>query len=611
MTRTTLLLLIARLRSHRLRSLVLVAVIAVASGIGLSGLAVFTVADDPWAALVDATNGGDVQVESFSVRPDPEALGALPDVEAVGTLIESRHAALRIGDAVLVVMLRRMPDREAMTIDKPLVMSGRWFRSPNEVVFEASFANKVGVDVGDEVLVSGEQPRTVRVVGTAATTMIPSYPERSPATIFAGDLLYDAVVPVGDPIWLIGLKLQDPARGDVVADQIEEILSAQGGDCPCARTSADVGSESVGEQRAKNVATTMRDFAVLLVIAAVMLVVTLLGSRLLGEARELTLLQVAGVTPAQLARLIAVEHALLTVAGVLAGAVIARVLAPRLTEPAATVFGSVSPDLTAADVVRVGAIAVACTAVVGAIAGLQAGRRSMAVVARGGSGRVHRSRLASTLLLASSRPRTTLVLGLKDVATRRGRAIVTVLTVALAVTITVMFVATAQEPHTIVPVGSPLAATVTEVPADPADIPHLPVLLSTFRDSTINFGGLITPMQVLLGGVAVLTLLAAASMTLRERSRELNTLHALGCTPAQLAGASAISQGLLGLIGAMLGVPLGLNLYSGFASSGVASVPPGAAVAIAAVAVAVAATAAAIPALVLQRHPTSQALAAE
>jgi putative ABC transport system permease protein len=186
----------------------------------------------------------------------------------------------------------------------------------------------------------------------------------------------------------------------------------------------------------------MRYFAVLMLIAAVMLVVTLLGSRLLGEARELTLLEVAGVTPGRLARLIALEHALLTVVGVLAGAVIARVVAPRIAGSAATVFGSVSPTFTASDAVRVGLVAVACTAVVSAVAGLRAGRRSMAVVARGGSGRVHRSRLASITLLAS--PWTTLVLGLKDVATRRGRAIVTVLTVALAVTMAVTIVGRVQ-----------------------------------------------------------------------------------------------------------------------------------------------------------------------
>jgi ABC-type antimicrobial peptide transport system permease subunit len=63
---------------------------------------------------------------------------------------------------------------------------------------------------------------------------------------------------------------------------------------------------------------------------------------------------------------------------------------------------------------------------------------------------------------------------------------------------------------------------------------------------------LITALQVLLGGVAVITLLAAASMSIQERLRELGVLHALGCTTGQLVGASAVSQGTLSTIGSLL-----------------------------------------------------------
>jgi hypothetical protein len=56
-------LVLARLRSHLGRSLVLVVVVAVASGIALSALAVLRVADDPWAPLVAATNGADVEID--------------------------------------------------------------------------------------------------------------------------------------------------------------------------------------------------------------------------------------------------------------------------------------------------------------------------------------------------------------------------------------------------------------------------------------------------------------------------------------------------------------------------------------------------------------------
>jgi hypothetical protein len=611
-TRATVLLLVGRLRSHPWRSLVVVVAITVASGIALSALAVLSVAEDPWAPLVEATRGGDVEIDETNTRPDLEALAALPEVEGVGTLIESGDAALQIGGEAMLVSLRRMPDRESMAIDRPLMMSGRWFRSEDEAVFEVTLADTLGVEAGDEVVLSGERSRTVRVVGTAATTMMPNYPERVPGSVFAGGALYDGIDPVGPARWSLGLRLHDPSRAREITPRINEALSTETQQCAsedggCARSAANVRANAF-PSRADGFAVIMLFFAVLMLIAAVMLVVTLLGSRLLSEARELTLLQVAGVTPGRLALLVAAEHALLAVVGVIAGALVARLVAPRIADSAATVFGSVSPTLTAADVVRVGAIAVVCTTAVSALAALRASRRSLAVVSRGGSGRIHRSRLTGLALLMSSW--TTLVLGLKDIATRRGRATVTVLTVSLAVTMAVAIVGLGSSD--LDPTLSPSQAT--ELPADRADIADLPVWPSAVSgEVTGRVLDLITALQVLLGGVALLTLLAAASMTLRERLGELGTLHALGCTTPQLVGASAVSQGVLGAVGALIGIPLGLGFYFVFnAASGFESAMPGAGIGLVALtAIAVTAATAALPALLVQRRPTAEALATE
>jgi putative ABC transport system permease protein len=606
-------LVVARLRSHLGRSLVLVVVVAVASGIALSALAVLRVADDPWAPLVAATNGGDVELDEAPRRPDPRALAALPEVESVGVLIESGDAALQVGGDAMLVSLKRMPDRETMVVDRPLMLAGRWFAADDEVVFEATMADSLGIGVGDSVTLNGEHGRTARVVGTAATTMLPNYPERLPGTIFAGEGLFAAIDPVGAPRWSIGLRLRDPSRADEVVARLNQDGPVPAGMCTaagwCARTSADI-RDNAFPTRVDTFAQVMLFFAVLMLVAAVLLIVTLLGSRLVSEARELTLLQVAGATPARLASLIAAEHALVAVTGVAAGSLLARVVAPRVAESAATVFGSVSPSLSLADVVGVGVVAVAASILVSAIGGLRAGQRSLAVVARGGSGRVRRSRAAAVAIRSSSPAM--LVLGLKDIATRRGRAIVTVLSVALAVTIAVAIVGLGASEL------DPAIATTqaAELPADPADISRLPVVPSAVGEQAVGrILTLITAMQVLLGGVAIVTLLAAASMSVRERLRELGVLHALGCTTTQLAGASAVSQGALGAIGAAIGVPLGLGFYLLFKAAsggGFTGFPPPLGIALVAVAaVAIAAAAGAVPALLARRVPASVALAAE
>lgn len=607
-------LVLARLRSHLRRSLVLVVVVAVAAGIALSALAVLRVANDPWAPLRAATRGGDVEIDEAPARPDPRTLAALPEVATVGELVESGDTALQVHGETLLVALKRMSARrEAMVVDRPLMMAGRWFAAAGEVVFEATLADTLGVKVGDTVTLNGQHGRTVRVVGTAATTMLPNYPERTPGSIFTGQALFDAIDPVGAPRWSIGLRLHDPSRADAVVARLNEAGPVPPDRCTvagwCARTAADI-RDNAFPTRIDSFAQVMLFFAALLLIATVLLIVTLLGSRLVSEARELTLLQVAGATPVRLALLIAAEHALVAAAGAAAGILVARVVAPRVAQSAATVFGSVSPSLSLGDVVGVGVAAVAVSVLVSALGGLRAGRRSLAVVARGGAGRVRRSRAASLAMRSWSS--STLVLGLKDVATRRGRAVVAVLSVALAVTIAVAIVGlgTSELDPAIAP------SHAESLPADPAGISSLPVWSSAVTGQAIGrIMTLITAMQALLGGVAVVTLLAAASMSIQERLRELGVLHALGCTAAQLAGASAVSQGALGVIGAALGLPLGLGVYrlfKGMAGGGfTGSLPPLAIALIALAAISIAAAAGAIPALLAQRVQASQALAAE
>jgi ABC-type lipoprotein release transport system permease subunit len=366
-------LVLARLRSHLGRSVVLVVVVGVAAGIALSALAVLRVADGPWAPLVAATRGGDVEIDEAPARPDPRALAALPEVTTEGSLIQSGDTALQVHGQVLLVSLKRMPaDREAMVVERPLMMAGRWFAADDEVVFEATLADTLGVEVGDTVALSGEHARAVRVVGTAATTMLPNYPERLPGSIFAGGAVFDAIGPVGPPRWSIALRLHDPSQADAVVARLNASGPVPPGNCTaagwCARTAADI-RDNAFPSRIDEFAGVMLFFAVLMLIAAVLLIVTLLGSRLVSEARELTLLQVAGATPARLALLIATEHALLAVAGAAAGVLVARVVAPRIAGSAATVFGSVSPRLSLRDIIVVGAAAVAVSVLVSALGG--------------------------------------------------------------------------------------------------------------------------------------------------------------------------------------------------------------------------------------------------
>jgi len=203
---------------------------------------------------------------------------------------------------------------------------------------------------------------------------------------------------VGDPKWTIGLRLHNPSQADEVAARISrEVLPGSQ-----VRTAADI-RDNAFPTRTRAYAEVALLFAILMLAGAAMLVVTLLGSRLVSEARELTLLQVTGLTPMRLASLIAAEHAVIALAGVLAGIPVALLASPRIAS-AASVLGSVTPDLAFGDIVLVGMGAVAVSVIVSVLGRVQAGRRSLAVVARGGSGPVHRSRAAGIALASPREP---------------------------------------------------------------------------------------------------------------------------------------------------------------------------------------------------------------
>jgi hypothetical protein len=83
-------------------------------------------------------------------------------------------------------------------------------------------------------------------------------------------------------------------------------------------------------------------------------------------------------------------------------------------------------------------------------------------------------------------------------------------------------------------------------------------------------------------------------------------LHAVACTTAQPAGASAVSQAALGAIGAALGLPLGLGtylLFKAMAGGGFTGSPPPLALALIALAAIAIAAAGAVPALLAPTRP--------
>jgi hypothetical protein len=224
----------------------------------------------------------------------------------------------------------------------------------------------------------------------------------------------------------------------------------------------------------------------------------------------------------------------------------------------------------------------------------------------GGATPARRSRLSS-LAAALSLP-AWFVLGVKDAFSRRGRAVLIVLSLALALLTTIVVITAGSSINSggaagaAVSAGATLATAPNELPAIPPGVVASAGVLKLFR-----------VLQVLLTLVTLANLLAAALMSARERTRELSVLEATGFSPGHLVAAATTSHGLLVVPAALIGLPLGFAMIAGITADIEGTVYPGAAevALVVLAAVAVAGLLAALPVLARRRRSLAHALAIE
>jgi len=82
---------------------------------------------------------------------------------------------------------------------------------------------------------------------------------------------------------------------------------------------------------------------------------------------------------------------------------------------------------------------------------------------------------------------------------------------------------------------------------------------NTSQDSfTVVVSGFATVLGLLLAAVAALGVLNTVALDALERRRDLGMLKSIGMTPAQVVAMLVTSMAALGLVGGLLGVPLGV-----------------------------------------------------
>ena len=525
-------------RAHAVLSVVAVAgaTTALAVGIGIRD-----VADRPFERTFAESNGAHVTVLPRSTKSElawverlpgvTSSTGALPVIMS-GFTSEGKSFGIR-----LVGVEARPP-----TVAKPLVTDGGWPRQ-KELLVERSFARALGLSVGDRLDVGAA---SVRVAGIAIVPLGEAYPQSQPGIAFAHESTLASIQPDRSR-WgtLVGIRLADPARAPVVARRIERA----GGGGLVAVPWTDERDEAAATVR--TITVILGVYGLLLLLSAGAILATLVGARVVGQAREIGLLKTTGLTPANVTVVLWLEQISLAIAGCGLGFVAGRLITPIVAnESAALLQASETPSFDPlATALVAGVVLTLVTAFSVSPASRLARRTTSATLqaAQGSSsGRARAGRLGRRGLPLVS------AIGLREALVRPGRTILSV--VVLAVT-----------------VGSVVGTLGMEASLDVASEPPRAPLVDGQQpawdpiDDDLGEGATLRPIVYGLDAVLLLVglvgLLATVLLTARERVRELGLLKAVGLTPRQVVRALVVGQALVAAGATLIGIPLGLILF--------------------------------------------------
>jgi putative ABC transport system permease protein len=592
------------LRRHAAQAVLLLVAITAATTVLTLGLALHGVTSHPYQQTRAATRGPDVVAElPVSPRPGQEArtaaaLDRLPGVTGDSGPYPVTSAILRAGGRTAGVEAEgRTPAPAA--VDQPRLTAGRWVRAGG-VVVERTFAQALGVSVGARVTLNG---RAFTVAGVAVTAASAPYPnlcyssaggcaasgEAGPGNI---GLIWmtepDAVrlASAASPVdaYIVNLRLRDPARAQALASAYDRAHPAASAPV----LTAWPGIAAADALLVQDEQQVLAPGAWLLGLLAAASVAVLVGGRLAEQTRRVGLIKAVGGTPGLVAAAYLAENLILALAAAAAGLLAGWLAAPLITSPGVALVGTPgAPSLTLGMAAEVTALALGAALAATLIPAIRAARAST-ISALNDAARPPRRRRA--LISISRRLPVPLLLGLRLVARRPRRALLSAASTAVTVTgivAVLAFHAAAGEKRF---GGS--SALVSPVAA---------------RDEQV-----LLVLTIMLVTLAALNAIVTAWATVLDARRASALARALGARSRQVSGALAAAQVLAALPGAIVGVPAGIALFGAANGTGIVTAPP-AAWLIAAVLGTLLAVAAltAIPARIAARIPPAQVLQSE
>jgi putative ABC transport system permease protein len=418
------------LRGRRLRAmLLLLLVVALSSAALVAGLETQDRAGSLWDDAFDEANGAHVVVSSeddavlTEVVRDQRVAQASDVYRVLGDGVELRSREQ--DDAILV----REVGRDALpSVGRPLLRDGRWVApgASDELVLDRAYAIDRGIEVGDRVDVTqAGRDTSFVVVGRAVDLVDCLFPQCDPSPAWvdpAGFERFDT----GHAFGAVFLRLDDPDAASEFAAGVEVRFGERAGTDEWLDTREDALTVS------GFFGAFLSGLGVFVMVAAALVVLGSMASRIVARRRDIGLLKAVGVTPRQVAASSLAAHALVAAFGVVLGWLAGSVLAGRLQLNVGEVLGAEGASFPISRLVV--AFVVIEVIVVGAVLvpSWRAGRLpTTAALAPVGVARSRRSPVARAAERMGAGPVATA--GLRDAFARPARSVFTVLALAIAV----------------------------------------------------------------------------------------------------------------------------------------------------------------------------------
>ncbi len=573
--------LLGRLVARDLRyrpgpAVLLVLAITAATATLTLGLVLHGVTDQPYLQTRTATRGPDVvaQLGGFGhgaggpsatgqarTEAQVRALTRAPGVTAHSGPYPVASAFVRFRGLAAPVELEGRVQAPA-SVEQPEVTAGTWVR-PGGVVLERTFAEALGVGVGDRVTLDGQ---TFRVAGIAVTAAGLPYPNLcySPGGGCVFDAPYRGSVPLPAAVglaWItepdarrlasaqaplyyfLNLRLEDPSTAPAFASRYGAARSSPYL-IPWQAIQSGDGLLVQDEQQ------VLSPGAWLVALLAMASVAVLAAGRMAERTRRVGLLKAVGGTPETVAITLLAENLVLALAAAAAGLVIGRLGAPLIASPGAALVGSPgAPSLTLPICGLVVGVAF-FVALAATLPPTIRGARTSTVSALADAARPPRRH--GGLIALSARLPVPLLLGLRLVARRPRRALLSAASVAVTAT---GLVATLAFHTTVRLTGSGLASRLSNPVAG--------------REEQM-----LAVLTVVLVALTVLNGICTAWATVLDARPVSALARALGASPRQVTAGIVTAQVLPALPGTLLGIPLGIELFAAAAQGAGVVVPP-------------------------------------